>query len=74
MLNNYLSAPELADLIDCKPNSYACMCRWLDRNGWPYSKSVTGMPKVSRTFHDAKMTGQISVPAEQEPDFGALAA
>lgn len=74
MQNNYLSAPELADLIGCKPNSYACMRRWLDRNGWPYSTSMTGMPKVSRTFHDAKMHGQISAPTEQEPDFGALAA
>lgn len=74
MSTNYLTAIELSELIDCEKNSYACMRRWLDRNGWPYARSITGFPKVSRAFHDAKMNGIIQAPLEQEPDFGALAA
>lgn len=72
---NYLTAIELAELVGCEKNSYACMRRWLTRNDWPYAKSITGLPKVSRAYHDARMNGAVNlVSVEQEPDFGALAA
>jgi len=69
----YLTRQQLADLIDCNPSSYKCMCRWLDRNGWPYAVSLTGMPKVSREYHDSRMGGAApTAAAEVEPDFDAL--
>lgn len=75
-MNNYLSADELADLIDCEPNSTACMKRWLDRYNWPYELNRKGFPKVSRVYYNARMSGQIPTgqtrPNMAEPDFGAL--
>jgi hypothetical protein len=70
---NYLSADELADLIGCEPNSFACMRRYLDRNGWPFEQNLRGFPRVSRAYHDARMTGQLASPSQAplaaEPDF-----
>ena len=57
-MSSYLSAPELSDLIGCRPNSFACMRRWLDKNGWPYVVNRIGLPIVSRAYHDARLTGQ----------------
>lgn len=70
-MSTYLSAPELADLIGCRPNSFACMRRWLDKNGWPYVPNRIGMPMVSKAFHDARMSGQAPRVGEPgiEPDF-----
>jgi hypothetical protein len=69
----YLTAPQLADLIDCAPNSFACMRRWLDRNGWPYAVGLTGFPKVSKAYHDTRLSSAAPpAPAEQEPNFGAF--
>jgi Domain of unknown function (DUF4224) len=74
-MSDYLTATEIADLIGCKPNSYACMRRWLAKNSYPHGTSITGMPKVSRAYHNARMSGAtITAATEQEPDFGALAA
>ena len=72
--NNYLSSNELAEIIGCRPNSYACMKRWLTRNNWPYVENISGFPKVSRMFHDAIMTGKIASNESElvEPDFDAL--
>ena len=70
---NYLSATQLAELIGCAKNSFACMRRWLDRNGWPYVKSISGFPKVSVSYHDARMNGTAKSNMELEPDFGELA-
>lgn len=75
-MNNYLSAAELAALIDCQPNSYACMRRWLERGKWPFEPSLSGFPKVSRTYHDARMSGsnptQIKTESRVSPNFSAL--
>jgi len=74
MHSTYLTAGELADLIECESNSFACMRRWLDRNAWPYAKSITGFPKVSRAYHDARMSGASpqATELEFEPNFAAL--
>lgn len=70
----YLSAQELAELIGCAENSFACMRRYLARNGWPFAPTLRGFPQVSRAYYDARMSGAISTPAQQqheeeEPDF-----
>jgi hypothetical protein len=69
---SYLSAIELASLIGCRENSYACMKRWLTKHGWPFAVSISGFPKVARAYHDARMAGTQAAPetqAELEPDF-----
>jgi len=74
-MDPYLLATELAGLVGCQPNSYACMRRWLDRQAWPYVTSVSGFPSVSRAFHDSVMLGKQSAPAaSSEPDFSSLEA
>lgn len=78
-MSNYLTAKELAELVDCRPNSFACMRRWLDRGKWPYEKSAVGFPKVSRMYHDARMSGVAptaagAAPERIEPNFAALRA
>jgi hypothetical protein len=78
-MSNYLSSAELAELVDCQPNSFACMRRWLDRGKWPYETSAVGFPKVSRRYHDARMSGvapsaSATAPARTEPNFAALRA
>ena len=46
------------------------MKRWLDKNGWPYVVTISGFPKVSLAYHDARMNGGInSVAVEIEPNF-----
>lgn len=74
---NYLSAAELANLVGCKENSYACMKRWLTKNGWPFMVSISGFPNVGRAFHDAKMAGENTSKGKTkvrvEPNFAALA-
>jgi hypothetical protein len=76
-VNNYLTAPELAALIGCRENSYACMRRWLERNRWPFVRSITGFPTVARSFHDSMMAGAEPEIARKkirvEPNFAALA-
>lgn len=76
-MNNYLNASELAALVGCRPNSYACMKRWLTRNGWPFVTSISGFPTVGRPYHDARMAGEVpgkgKAKVRVEPNFGALA-
>ncbi|MBG7619365.1 DUF4224 domain-containing protein [Herbaspirillum sp. AP02] len=75
MISEYLSAAELASLIGCRPNSLACMKRWLTKNGWPYVENIRGFPQVWRRYHDARMSGEADlgeVPSRTEPDFAAL--
>jgi hypothetical protein len=63
----YLTPQQLADLIDCAPTSYACMKRWLTRNDWPYVVGLSGLPKVSVAYHDARLSGgSTPVPAPVE--------
>ncbi|MGF6444353.1 DUF4224 domain-containing protein [Paraburkholderia youngii] len=55
MLSDYLTAHELADLIDCKPNQRTAMQRWLKDNRWKFVVDRNGLPKVSRTYRDMKL-------------------
>jgi hypothetical protein len=72
-MSPYLVASEVAELIGCQPNSYACMRRWLDRQGWPYVVSLSGFPSVSRAFHDSVMLAKpVAADTSIEPDFSAL--
>lgn len=77
-MNNYLTAMELASLIGCRENSFACMRRWLTRNNWPFVPTITGFPTVARSYHDARMTGAATggthIKVRIEPNFKALAA
>lgn len=73
MQTNYLTADELAELIGCAPTSFACMRRYLERHSWPFEPNLRGFPRVSRAYHDARMSG-IAAPGEPsdaaaEPDF-----
>jgi hypothetical protein len=72
-MSTYLSGDELAELIGCAPNSYACMRRYLTRKNWPFEPNLRGFPRVSREYHDARMAGVASAAALQdlaiEPDF-----
>lgn len=78
--STYLNAYELSNLIDCKPNQFACMARWLDIHGWHYVRSRKGLPKVLRSYHDQRM-GIGENPAKkpsfsklsQEPNYEAFA-
>lgn len=62
----YLSSDQLADLIDCAPNSFACMRRWLERNDWPFATSISGFPKVSKAYHDSRLSGTSSATVVKE--------
>ncbi|MCI1005192.1 DUF4224 domain-containing protein [Herbaspirillum sp. C7C8] len=75
MGSDYLSAQELSALIGCRPNSLACMRRWLTKNEWPYVENIRGFPQVWRKYHDARMFGGSLIASEThrtEPDFAAL--
>ena len=76
-MNNYLTGAEIAGLIGCKANSFACMRRWLTRNKWPFEVSISGFPIIGRAYHDARMSGEATskskVKVRVEPNFGALA-
>lgn len=78
MMSAYLTASELSDMIGCEPNSYACMRRWLTKHGWPFEANLRGFPRVTRAYHDARLSGASHAAAAQddfiEPNFGALAA
>jgi hypothetical protein len=53
--NDYLSAAELAALIECKPNQRAKMIAWLSANRWRFEVGSSGLPRVARAYHDRKM-------------------
>jgi hypothetical protein len=73
MPTNYLTADELAELIGCAPTSFACMRRYLDRRGWPFEPNLRGFPRVSRAYHDARLSGAAAPgptsTVDVEPDF-----
>lgn len=73
MATSYLTASDLAELIGCAPTSFACMRRYLERNNWPFEPNLRGFPRVSRAYHDARMSGAAAPGAPQdagaEPDF-----
>ena len=77
MPTNYLTADELAELIGCAPTSFACMRRYLERNNWPFEPNLRGFPRVSRAYHDARMSGTAAPgpapDAAEEPDFSMFA-
>jgi len=70
---SYLTADELAELIGCAPTSFACMRRYLDRRQWPFEPNLRGFPRVSRAYHDARMSGTaapgLTPVVDAEPDF-----
>lgn len=76
----YLTTPELAELVGCKPRSHACMKRWLERNHWPFAVNIAGVPLVAREYYDARMNGtalptptrRTRAAASEEPNFAAL--
>ncbi|MGX9694574.1 DUF4224 domain-containing protein [Achromobacter anxifer] len=51
----YLSASELAALVQCKPNQRKMMERWLTREGWAYVLGKNGVPRVLRAYRDRKL-------------------
>lgn len=77
MQMNYLTADELAELIGCAPTSFACMRRYLERHSWPFEPNLRGFPRVSRAYHDARMSGAAApgpaAAADVEPDFTMFA-
>lgn len=72
-MSTYMSASELAEMIGCERNSYACMRRYLKKHGWPFEPNLRGFPQVSRVYHDARMSGISPAAASNdaiiEPDF-----
>lgn len=54
-MDEYLSASELAALVECKPNQRRMMERWLNRNGWAYVLGKNGVPRVLRAYRDRKL-------------------
>jgi hypothetical protein len=74
-MNLYLTAAELSDLTGYAANQVAHMARWLDRNGWPYARDRKGLPRVARSFHDARMSGSAAPTSTgKRPNFAALKA
>jgi hypothetical protein len=53
--NAYLSANELAALVNCKPNQRCRMTAWLTKNRWRFEVGAGGLPRVARAYHDKKM-------------------
>lgn len=73
-MSNYMTAQELAEMIECEPTSYACMRRYLKRNGWPFEPNLRGFPQVSRDYHRARMHGMIEATNDSafEPNMAAF--
>jgi len=77
MNRRYLTAEELAEMIQCAKNSYACMRRHLDRHRVPFIPNLRGFPQVDRRYYEARMSGAVQAtlaePADmEEPDFSAI--
>lgn len=71
-MSAYLTAQELADMIGCGASSFSCMRRYLTKHGWPFEPNLRGFPKVSRAYHDARMSGKLGQESHNdfaEPDF-----
>ncbi len=75
MQSRYLTADELAEMIDCSKSSFACMRRHLERHRVPFIPNLRGFPQVDRRYYEARMSGMAVVeasPAGMEPDFSAI--
>lgn len=72
----YLSADELAELVDCEPNQRTRMVNWLRKRKWKFEVGASGLPRVARAYHDRVM-GIIDEPKRQkhadEPNLKAFA-
>ena len=68
---NYLTADELAELIECKRNSKSVMIAWLIKHRWVFEIARSGLPKVARAYHDRKMgvlEGKIKAKYDDAPN------
>lgn len=54
-MSGRLSADELAELVNCKPNQRCRMAAWLRKNRWKYEIDSTGLPIVARAYYDRRM-------------------
>jgi len=52
---SYLTANELAELVECRPNQRTKMASWLTNNRWKFEVGSSGLPRVARAYHDRKM-------------------
>lgn len=72
-MNCYLTADELAAFIGCKPNSYACMRKYLMRHNWPFEPNLRGFPCVLREYYKQRLFGELrgcpTLDLDSEPDF-----
>lgn len=75
MSAGYLSADEIAELVDCKPNQRCRMIAWLKNNKWRYEVGSSGVPRVARAYHDRKMgvtEEKIQAKYAEEPNLEAF--
>lgn len=70
----YLTAAQLSELTDLRPNQRAAIRRWLTARGWVFTTSATGFPQVLTEYHNARMMGTLGhqAKAEIEPNYGAF--
>jgi len=69
-LSLFLSPGELADLTDTRVRRL--QVAWLDKNGWCYSISRMGNPKILRRYVEQRLgMGRRAVQLDNEPDFSA---
>ena len=59
----YLTATDLSQLTGYRESQFAHMRRWLAERGWPFETDRSGLPRVLRTYHDLRLSGQAQ-PAE----------
>ncbi|SDH05316.1 MULTISPECIES: DUF4224 domain-containing protein [unclassified Duganella] len=73
---NYLTASELAELVECKPNQRSKMVTWLTSNRWKFEIGSTGLPRVARAYHDRKLgiiETKVHFKHAEEPNLQAFA-
>lgn len=66
-MNTYLTNEELSALAGSRQKSL--QIEWLNSEGWPHVITRTGHPRVSRAYHDARMSGTIKVLVHNEPNY-----
>jgi len=69
-MNTYLTKEELTALADSSQKSL--QISWLKSHGWPHEVTRTGHPRVSRAYHDARMSGTIQAVSYNEPNYGCF--
>ncbi len=57
-MSQYLNREELAELLDCAPQSYTTMVRRLRSMGWPHQPRDGAPPLVLRSIHDKILSGE----------------